>query len=280
MNDVVTLGEAVEQGRKWGAKAPLAPLILAYETCETDANLERNIRATLATDYRPFNELLCPPHERTVSICGFGPSLSDTWEQIDGDVWACNGAHNWLIDKGVIPKYGMFWDASSDIAKFIQPHRDVTYLVASRCHRDVFAALEGCNVYVWHAQGDSMLDELLCEFKRAEPMLPGGSAAVTRAMLVVTTMGYRKMKFFGADGSFSGEYTHAQKSIVDEQPIEVWCDGRQFHSTSWLAGQVEDFKKLALPMRDQGCSIELYGDGLLQHVARINGFVVHDNKRN
>ncbi len=48
-----------------------------------------------------------------------------------------------------------------------------------------------------------------------------------------------------------------------------------FRSTSWLAGQVEDFKVLGPMMRDQGCNIELYGDGLLPLVAAINKFKVH-----
>lgn len=272
------LDEAVDQGRKWGAPAPLAPLILQYDVCETHENIKRNLRQTLESEYQPFNSWLSEtPLDRPISVAGFGPSLADTYKQLTGDVWACNGAHDWLIEQGVVPKFGMFWDAAEIVAEFVHPHPDVIYMVASRCHRNVFKALEGHQVYVWHAAGDEYLDDLLCEYRKAEPMLAGGSAAVTRGMMVATTMGYRQIGLFGADSSYTGDYTHLRKSLVEEHPIDVWVDGRRFITTTWLAGQVQDFKILAPLMREQGCNIELYGDGLLQHVARINGFTVHSN---
>lgn len=277
MNDLVTFDEAVEKGREWGASAPLAPLNLIYEMVDTEENIERNIRRTLESDYRPFNEWVVPVHDRPISIVGFGPSLKRTWQQLEGDVWACNGAHNWLIERGIVPKFAMFWDPVPDIAKFIKPHKDVNYMVASRCHADVFEALKGYNVFVWHALGDKCLDDLLCEYQRAEPMLPGGSAAVTRAMVIVTTMGYRTIRMFGADSSFDGEFTHVHQSIVPEEVREIWCGGRMFRSTLWLAGQVEDFKKLAPTLREQGNQIEFYSDGLMPHVARMHGFTVHES---
>ncbi len=273
----IGLPEARELGRVWGAKAPLAPLNLEYDVCETHENIERNIRQTLESEYEPFIPLLDMPHERQISVVGFGPSLAKTYTQLKGEVLACNGAHNWLIDKGVIPKYGMFWDAHQVTAGFVKPHKDVTYLIASRCHRDVFKLLEGYRVYVWHTAGDKILEDLLVEYKRMEPMLSGGSAAVTRAMMVVSCMGYRNINLFGADASFDGTTTHVKESIVTEKPLEIWCNGKMFYSTSWMAGQVEEFKVLGPMMRDQGCNIELYGDGLLPYVAGLNGFTVHNS---
>jgi hypothetical protein len=251
------------------------PLNLTYEVCETSDNIERNIRRTLESSYVPFNSLLDLPHDRTVSVVGFGPSLENTYKDLDGDIWACNGAHNWLIDRGVIPKYAMFWDASPVIAKFVKPNKDVTYLIGSRCHKSVFKLLEGYKVFVMQIGGDECLERLLEEYRIFEPVLGGGSAAVTRAMVIVTTMGYRKIKLFGADCSTETEVTHLKKSIVNEELLTVWMDGKDYTSTAWLAGQVEDFKILAPALRKQGCELEVFGSGLLPHVARINGFAVH-----
>ena len=128
---------------------------------------------------------------------------------------------------------------------------------------------------MWHAGGDVDLEPLLYEYSRMEPMMGGGTAGVTRAMVVVTTMGYQTLKLFGADSSYEGEFTHVKKSVVPEKHLTVWCDGREFKSTSWLANQVEDFKTLAPLMKEQGVKFEIYGDGLLPHVARINGYAVH-----
>lgn len=251
------------------------PLQLSIEACETDENLARNIRSVLESEYKPFNEWMVAPHDREISICGFGPSLSRTYQQLRGDVWACNGAHDWLIAKGIIPKFAMFWDPLPVVSKFVHPHPDVTYMVASRCHPSIFEALEGFNYYVWHCAGDACMDGLLCEYKKAEPMLPGGSAAVTRAMVIVTTMGYRKINLFGGDSSFDGQFTHVNESVVKEDPLEFWVDGKKFMSTAWLAGQVQDFKILAPTLREQGNQIEFYGDGLLPYVAAMYGFKVH-----
>lgn len=273
----IPIERSIALQREWGAEAPLAPLNLEYDVCETHENIKRNLRQTLESNYKSFNSLLAPPHDGEVSVVGFGPSLKRTYKDLRGDVWACNGSHDWLIEKGVVPKYAMFWDAHSVVSQFVHPHKDVTYLVASRCNRGVFEALEGHNVFVWHAAGDAYLDDFLCEYKRAEPMLSGGSAAVTRAMVVATCMGYRKINLFGADSSYEGEFTHAKKSLVDEPLLTIWCNGKKFQSTSWLAGQVEDFKLLAPMMREQGCDLQIYGDGLLPHVAQINGFKVHQS---
>ena len=253
--------------------APIVPLVIEYECCEVPENVRRNIRSTLKTEYQPFNSLLSDSNDREISICGFGPSLKDTYQSISGDVWACNGAHNWLIERGIIPKFGMFWDAADLVSKFVTPHKDVTYLVASRCNRSVFEALEGHTVYVWHAKGDECLEELLIESNRMEPMLCGGSAAVTRAMVVAMTMGYRKINLFGADSSYT-EQTHVEKSLVEEKPLRVRCLGEWFSSTPWLAGQVEDFKELAPTMKLQGADLTVYGSGLLPRVADNMGFKV------
>ena len=271
----ISVPEAIAKGREWGAPSPLAPLILSYDVCETHENIERNIRQTLDSEYKSYIELLRAPVGRVLSIAGFGPSIKETWTKLEGDVWVCNGAHNWLIERGVIPKYAMFWDAAEVVGQFVAPHPSVTYLVASRCHRSVFDALEGHNVYVWHAAGDAKMDDLLCEFKRAEPMVGHGSAAVTTSMMVATNMGYRSFRLFGADSSFTGEFTHAEESIVPEVGMDIWMNGRKFRSTSWLAGQVEDFKIMGPILASQGCDIEFYGDGLLQECARINGYTVN-----
>lgn len=271
----ISLAQAIEKGREWGAPAPLAPLILHYDVCVLPDDIERNIRQSMKRAYKPFNLLLSHETDRELSIVGFGPSIENTWKELRGDVWACNGAHNWLIEKGVIPKFGFFWDAAEVVAKFVNPHPDVTYLVASRCHEEVFKKLEGFDVYVWHAMGDPNIEDILIEHKRMEPMLGHGTAAVTASLMLAPSMGYRKVSLFGADSSFVGEHTHAKESVVTETKLEIWVAGEKFKSTSWLAGQVEDFKKLAPLLRDAGVSIELHGGGLLQKVAAINGFTVH-----
>ena len=105
--------------------------------------------------------------------------------------------------------------------EFAVPHPDITYLVASRCHPDVFKRLEGCKIIVWHAGGDHNINDLLCERKLNEPMVNGGSAGVTRAMFLVNCLGYTDQHIFGADSSYTGDDTHIRGSLVPEKDLMV-----------------------------------------------------------
>lgn len=249
----------------------LSPLVLKSEICATPAQVEENISAALALDYVRFNKFMKAPHDGVISICGSAPSLLWTYEDTEGDILACNAAHDFLIDRNVIPKYEMLWDADAVINKFFTPRKGVIYLVASRCHPDVFKRLEGFDVVVWHAGGDECLEGLLQAAKRIEPMVNGGSAAVVRGMFVAFAMGYRKMHLFGVDSSYD-ELTHVRKSVVEEQRLEVNCLGKWFKTTPWLAMQAEDFKIIGPALRDAGAEIVVHGTGLVPTIARDFGF--------
>lgn len=256
------------------------PLQLVRSMCETPENVLRNVERTLSTSYERFNEHIgsC---RGAISICGSGPSFSSEYVNLVGDVMACNGAHDFLIERGIIPKYAMFFDASPLMEGFIErPHPDVTYLVASRCHETVFRKLEGFKVIVWHSMGDIGLIKLLEERAICEPAIHGGSAAVGRAMILAYTLGYEEWHLFGTDSSFGdGDSHHIGKTLVDEKMIDV-CPiingerGKWFKSTAWMAGQVEDFIDAAPRMQARGVKITVYGTGLLPEMAKGMGITV------
>lgn len=255
-----------------GGDCPVRPVTFSQEICATPEAITANVRATLGRQYQPFNALLKPPHAGVISIVGSAPSLADHYREVTGDVMACNAAHDFLIDRGIIPKYGMMFDADPVCAKFMKPHPEVTYLLASRCHPDVFECFEGYNVIVWHAMGDAVIDDLLEEFSRFEPIINGGSACVSRGMGLAVAMGYAEQHLFGNDSSCRGEDTHVKKSLVDERLMEIFCHDRWFTTTPWLANQAEDFKILGPAFRDAGVRIKVYGDGLIPHIAKVLGF--------
>src|SRR6266850_7466731 len=119
----------------------------------SDDIIKTNLEATMARGYKPF--VIGQSVERPVSIVGAGPSLSWTYRDIKTDIIACNSAHDFLISKGVIPTYAMFWDAHQIIATLFTPHKDVSYIIASRCHPDVFKKLDGFDVRIAHVLGDA-----------------------------------------------------------------------------------------------------------------------------
>lgn len=250
----------------------------------TNEDIARNIRSAVKRGLPSMRELM---HTKSgaVAIVGSGPSLKETWTRLkdfDGDILACNAACQFLLERGITPTYMMCFDADPLMLEFITPHKDIKHLIASRCPAEAFDMLKGCDVYIWHAGGDRYIEEILQEnglFK--EPMVNGGTAAVTRSMYVAPILGYTELHIFGGDSSFADNGdTHIRKSTTDEKHIYIkYADknnpkkGRVFLTAPWMTNQIEDFKILAPDLRENyGIRIVMHGDGYMQHVAKTMFF--------
>jgi hypothetical protein len=238
------------------------------EVCATQEEAETNLGGTFTREYERFNEHL-GTRSGVLHICGAGPSLEDSYAELSGDVLACNSAIPFLLDKGVVPRYGMIWDASPLLVNFAVPNPFVTYLLASRCHESVFQRLNDCNIVVWHAGGDFDITGVLERAGIDEPMVNGGSAAVTRALYLAYALGYRELHLHGADSSYRGDRTHVQGSLVPEKRMTVCAQKQFFDTTPEWAAQVEEFKCIYPSFLQMGATIKVHGDGLLPTVARL-----------
>jgi hypothetical protein len=251
------------------------PLKITSALANTVEDISYNIESALRRDYIPFNALL-GKKSGAVAIVGSGPSLKANWGQLKrfrGDIIACNASAQFLLAKGIIPAYMMCFDADPLMLEFITPHPDITYLMGSRCPPRAFDLLAGCRVVIWHAAGDERISELLTAHGKMEPMVIGGSAAVTRAMILALPMGYTSVHLFGADSSFADGDTHIRQSTTTERRMAVMCNGRVFETAPWMCQQVEDFKALAPQFaKNHGVDFIVHGDGLIPHVAMSMGF--------
>lgn len=258
--------------REDGEGGLLAPLFL-HSVCGTpDAEIERNIRYSLSRNYKRFNEQLRDdPIGRPASIVGSAPSLAQDYGNLVGDVFAINQAHDYLIGKGVVPRYGVLWDAGKVLGGFIEPRSGVTYLIGSRCDPSVIDKFLLHDTIVWHAMGDECLQPLLEEHGVVEPMMGGGASGVTRLMFVAYTMGYRDLHLFGADASCD-EDAHVVPNPEAQRYIDINCMGKWYRTTPQLASQVEDFKVLAPMLKEVGATLTVHGRGLLPDVARSLGY--------
>jgi hypothetical protein len=164
------------------------------------------------------------------------------------------------------------FDADPLALEFFTPHKDITYLIASRCVPEAFERVKGCKLVIWHASGDTNLQAILERRGKMEPMSVGGSAAVTRAMILALPMGYTDIHIYGGDSSFADGETHIRQSTTHERRIAIRCNGRVFEVAPWMALQVEDLKKLVQLIRFAKVKLHFHGDGLLQHVAAELGF--------
>ena len=245
----------------------VAPLHLRGENNTTGDVVEANLAATFDRGYTLIGE--GKEYQGPVSIVGAGPSLSSTYQDLVGDVIACNSAHDFLIAKGIIPKYAMVWDAHPIMANILHPHPEVHYLIASRVHPSVFEKLKGYKVSVWHAlDGDKVLEKHLVQRQLMEPMIAGGSSSVTRATHVAAHMGYTKeMHLFGIDSCFAEGKTHINGSLIDQQRMQIRVCGRWFTVAPWMAMQAGDFKILAPILKANGMRLVVHGTGLIPYVA-------------
>ncbi len=249
---------------------------LANKVEDIDANIESAIQRKDVTWYQD----LVGKERGAVAIVGSGPSLKKLWKKIPKgmDILACNAACQFLLGKGIVPKYMMCFDADPLMLEFVTAptHKETTYLLASRCPPEAFDLLEGHKVVCWHAAGDPNVEKILQKHGRfQDPMVIGGTAAVTRSLILAQTLGYTEVHLFGADGSFYEGDTHIRQSTTVERKMTVRLGARNFETAPWMTQQVEDFKLLAPPLRDRyGVRFVVHGDGLIPHLARVMGFEV------
>ena len=240
----------------------------------TDEDIASNVKHALARNL-PSLRTVEGKYQGAAAIVGSGPSLKKNWRELqdfDGDIIACNAACQFLLEKGITPAYMFCFDADPLVLEFFTPHKDITYLLASRCVPAAFDMLAGCKIVLWHAAGDERIREILEARKVNEPMVTGGSAAVTRAMMLALPMGYTQVHIYGGDSSFAAGDTHIRKSTTVEKRMAVKCNGRVFEIAPWMAMQVSDLEKLAPLIKRLGIRMHFHGDGLLQYVARTLGF--------
>ena len=254
---------------------PLLRLAFDINSCFTADEVQANFKATLKRGYTPLNGLL-DKYSGTCSLVGAGPSIEDTLGELQGDVIAINSAIPYLIERGIVPKWAMLWDAHPLVAKFVVPHPDITYLIASRCHPEVFALLEDCNVVVWHAAGDHDMADWVRDMA-PEPypaMVNGGTAGITRGIYLANCLGYRDMHIFGADSSYSMDgRTHIRGSVVPEKDTMV-AIGTQpplfFRTTPEWCQQVNEYKAIYALFTYKGhTNLTCHGQGMLQTMHHI-----------
>ena len=251
------------------------PLSVKGVLANTADDIERNIKHALGLKYTPFADLV-GTRSGAVAIVGSGPSLKRNWHELrnfKGDIIACNASCQFLLEKGITPTYMFCFDADPLALEFFTPpSKDVTYLLSSRCVPGVFELVKDCKLVLWHAAGDERIRAILEEKQINEPMIVGGSAAVTRALIVAMPIGYREYHVYGGDSSFADGDTHIRKSTTEERRMQVKCNGRVFEVAPWMTIQVEDLKSLAPIVKRMGMRMHFHGDGLMQRVASELGF--------
>lgn len=224
-----------------------------------DETMREHVRSALGRGL-PVPKL-CRPHGRLLSVAGGGPSLSETYPQLDGVIVTANAGLGFLLSKGITPWACGLLDARPHIADLIEPHPDVFYFVASICHPSVFDKLKGCKVVLWHPSGMPGMRDVLPE---NTPLICGGTTMGIRWINLGHYLGFRRFACHGLDSSYRGNQTHAYPDSRDGKAGTIEING-YVTDNNFLTQCVDWFKLSELfQLDDDKPEVEFFGDGLLQ----------------
>jgi hypothetical protein len=242
----------------------------------------------------------------TVAICGGGPSLEDTLPELlaliaaGAKVAAVNSTHDYLIDRGIVPTFGVMSDPKPWVAQYQTPTLGVKYLLASACHDDTFARFKGHpGVFIWHALGceadRDVVDEMARKTGAGAISITGGSTTGTRTIdLMALLCGFTHHHLFGFDSSsaegrmYPYAKPHVDPVVVNAQLTNpatgLPLDG-VYPTTEPMAQQAMQFELLlherALLIANghyPPISITVHGTGLFPDWAALRGMHANPNR--
>jgi hypothetical protein len=227
-----------------------------------------------------------------VCLVGGGPSLNDTFDELrelyfaGAKVVTVNGSYQWCLERNIRPSAQIVLDARATNARFVDPDiPQCRYLLASQCHRDTWAAVEGRpDVWIWHAvAGEGPQKDLLDAYYLGQwQPVSGGTTVVMRALLLLRTLGFVRFDLFGVDSCWMGEQHHAydQPENASDKRVKVTVSpsartelARDFWCAPWHMQQLADFLQ-TIRVNGEQFVLNVHGDGLLAFVLRAGAEVV------
>ena len=250
--------------RNAGASEDL--LIPVHLVCNTPDEV---LMSQIAENSRAKSDWLkvTPAHSGIAVLCGSGPSLADTLDDVrrlqkaGGKVFALNGAARYLADNGIMPDYQVIVDAREQTRTLIGPAKE--HLFASQVHPSLFHDKPGARL--WHLWIGDEMDKHLPEYG-AGYVLVGGTAAVGNcATCLAYAMGFRDLHCFGYDASHRGAAGHAfsQPMNATEPITRVSFRGTNYLVTYTMKSAADTFMLYGRALMDEGATLTVYGDGLL-----------------
>jgi hypothetical protein len=250
------------------ASGPLIIPILVI--CNTpDEVLNDHIRVNSARDLEWLSA--SGQHDGVAVMIGGGPSAADHIDDIralkaaGATVFAMNGASKWARGHGIPVDYQVISDAKEETATLVDSGA-AAHLFASQVNPKTIEAVK--RPIIWHLETGEV--EQLFPEKRVKAggyaLIGGGAATGNCAMCVAFALGFREFHVFGYDSSHRDGKGHAYSQPMNDliPTTEVQWGGREFTCSVAMKAQAEKFQITSQALKQEGCQIEVYGDGLLQ----------------
>jgi len=244
-----------------------------------DEVLKDQIRTNAARDDLTWLEGQ-PENDLPAIMVGGGATAADFISEIrysqsdyGGKIFAMNAASKWLRSEGIEADYQCILDAQKHTSVLVDNEVPLN-IIASQAHPDTMNAAS--NPLIWHLQNREGNIEDDFPRERVERggycLLAGGASCGNSAMAVAYALGHREFLVFGYDCSFRGKNGHAYEQGMNDliPTTEMEWDGKKYTLSVAMKGQLMAFQIMATELKRLGCTIEMYGDALLQHIYRTD----------
>jgi len=254
------------------AKAPLRiPIAITLNT--PDEEIRENVRINTARDL-PWLAAV-DAHDSIALMVGGGPSTADHIEDIrrmaaeGATVFAMNAASQYLRSHGIAVDWQVTCDAKTETAGLIDPLAK-GHLLASHVNPLTMNAVP--RPTVWHSYLHVNEEDFPKErVKRGGYALLGGEASTgLGALCVAYCLGFRRLEIFGYDSCHRENQSHAYRQKMNDTipAMQFEWAGRTFFTSITMRTQAERFPITGQALVEAGATLNLWGDGLLQHIWR------------
>lgn len=252
------------------ASGPLhIPLVVLCNT--PDEEIEANVRANTAMELAWLGAQ--DAHDSIAVMVGGGGSVAGHLDDIrelvkqGATVFAMNAASQYLRSHGIPVDWQVTCDAKAETATLIDPGAR-GHLIASHANRATIDAAP--SPMLWHSAVHCNEDWFPpTKKKRGGYAILGGEASTgLGALCAAYCLGYRRLEIFGYDSSHSGGESHAYRQPMNNSiPVMAfeWA-GRSFQTSVTMRTQAERFPITAQALQQAGAVLNVWGDGLLQHI--------------
>lgn len=229
-----------------------------------------NVKANILHDVPWLDE--SPAHDGVAIICGAGPSLADTIDQVKaaqeagGKIFASNSACAYLISQGIKVDYQSILDPHKWMADDLAEAD--CHLLASFVNPALFKAAK--NPVLWHPLTD-WIEGYIPEGRSNFTFIGGGITVTNSSLCLAYTMGYREFHVHGMDSSHRAGKKHvAECTEADGLAVIVEEGGKTYATTYDMKQQVVVFRELRKQLIDAGCTVKVFGSGLLPDMFKAN----------
>ena len=223
---------------------------------------------------------------------GGGPTIKKFLDEIKSkceddkyDVFTSNKTCSYLLSKGIKPNFHLIVDPTEKKVKDLDYADDSIPLVLGlQCHPALFDFAKKRGREVWKflaasitnddGRNDRQAAKEACHAADPNMMgIGGGSMCGTRMLYFASARGYRRIEYYGMDGSIEMKDNKVVNCYAYPKPrgeniLETTAgNGRVFYTTVTLARQAEELVQMMdiLP----GIDVEIYGDSLMSNQLAI-----------